>query len=91
MPKPGDLTRSKANRSVKTPGGKVAVHRRKIYRTRGTCAISGAIMQLSRSANQERRIKSSRSSKRPNRPYGGYATAQSTRRAIIRRVRQEHK
>ena len=91
MPKPGDLTRSKANRSVKTPGGKISIHRRKIYTSQGTCAISGDKMQLPRSVNQVRRIKASRSSKRANRPYGGYSSARATRRAIIRRIREEHK
>ncbi|TFF91512.1 50S ribosomal protein L34e, partial [Candidatus Thorarchaeota archaeon] len=30
---------------------------------------------------------SSKSSKRPNRPYGGYATASAVRRGIIRAAR----
>ncbi len=90
MPKPGHLTRSRANRTMKTPGGKLTVHRRKIYRTQGTCAISGARMNLPKNANQERRMRSSHSAKRSNRPYGGYATAHATRRSLIRATRRLH-
>ncbi len=91
MPRPGQLTRSRANRTVKTPGGRTTVHRRKIYTTQGTCAISGAKLQLPRSANQELRMTSSHSARRPNRPYGGYASSKATRRSIIRATRKLHK
>ncbi|NHJ12550.1 MAG: 50S ribosomal protein L34e [Candidatus Thorarchaeota archaeon] len=88
MPRPGLLTRGRSNRSVKTPGGRLATHRRKHYRSRGTCALSGETMHLSKVTKKP---KGSRSSKRPNRPYGGYATAMSVRRGITRNAREQSK
>ncbi|MHA2379747.1 MAG: 50S ribosomal protein L34e [Candidatus Thorarchaeota archaeon] len=89
MPRPGQLTRGRANRSIKTPGGRLVVHRQKLYRARGTCALTSKRMQLPRGAKQGRTGKSSHSSKRPNRPYGGYATSRAVRRRIIRKAREK--
>ncbi|MHA1770806.1 MAG: 50S ribosomal protein L34e [Candidatus Thorarchaeota archaeon] len=88
MPRPGQLTRSRANRAVKTPGGRLVIHRRKIYRTKGHCAITGERLQLPRSAKQGLSRKSSKSTKRPNRPFGGYMTARALKREIIKAVRE---
>jgi large subunit ribosomal protein L34e len=87
MPRPGMLTRSRANRRVKTPGGRVVVHRKTNYRTGGTCYITGAPLQLSKEAKHGARRGTSRSSRRPNRPYGGVITSKALRRGIIRAVR----
>ncbi|NWF95296.1 MAG: 50S ribosomal protein L34e [Candidatus Thorarchaeota archaeon] len=88
MPRPGALTRSRANRKVKTPGGRVVVHRRKIYSTRGKCALSSRPLQMPRESRQDRLIRASHSSKRPNRPYGGMICASALKREIIKRVRE---
>ncbi|MFW9944308.1 MAG: 50S ribosomal protein L34e [Candidatus Sifarchaeia archaeon] len=88
MPRPGQLTKGRANRSKRTPGGRLVVHRERFYRARGTCALTSKQMQLPKGAKQGRVGKSSHSSKRPNRPYGGYATARATRRGIIRKARE---
>ncbi|MHA2085175.1 MAG: 50S ribosomal protein L34e [Candidatus Thorarchaeota archaeon] len=88
MPRPGMLTRSRANRSVKTPGGRVVVHRQKFYKSEGSCALTGVKMQLPRKAKFGISQRSSHSSKRPNRPYGGKATPKAVRRGIIRQARE---
>jgi large subunit ribosomal protein L34e len=81
------LTRSRANRRVKTPGGRIVVHRRKNYRVGGVCAISGDKLSLSRRTKPGLRRKASRSRKRPNRPYGGMVSSRTLRRGITRQVR----
>ncbi|MFX0044828.1 MAG: 50S ribosomal protein L34e [Candidatus Hermodarchaeota archaeon] len=88
MPRPGHLTKGRANRSKRTPGGRLVVHRGRFYSARGTCALTDKRMQLPRGAKQGRARRSSHSSKRPNRPYGGYASARATRRGIIRKARE---
>ncbi|NHI83030.1 MAG: hypothetical protein EAX81_01820 [Candidatus Thorarchaeota archaeon] len=88
MPRPGLLTRGRVNRKVKTPGARLVTHRRKLYRSQGTCVLSGKMMHLPKATKKP---KGSRSSKRPNRPYGGYATAMSVRRGIIRNAREQPK
>ncbi|TFG08363.1 hypothetical protein EU538_07220 [Candidatus Thorarchaeota archaeon] len=87
MPRPGFLTKGRANRKITTPGGGTVVHRRNFYRASGTCALSGAMMQLPKNAKNNLSYKSSKSSKRPNRPYGGYAASHAVRRGIIRAAR----
>ncbi|MFW9845585.1 MAG: hypothetical protein ACFFD6_02470 [Candidatus Thorarchaeota archaeon] len=89
MPRPGELTRGRASRTIKTPGGRLIVHRRKFYRARGTCSLTGNKMQLPKEAKQRKTGSSSHSSKRPNRPYGGYATSSAVRRGIIRKTRDQ--
>ncbi|MFW9788976.1 MAG: 50S ribosomal protein L34e [Candidatus Thorarchaeota archaeon] len=87
MPRPGLLTRSRANRMVRTPGGRTVIHRQKFYKTGGTCAVTGAKLQLSRKAKHGSRKGVSRSSKRPNRPYGGVVSSRALRRGIIKASR----
>jgi large subunit ribosomal protein L34e len=84
----GELTRTRANRMVRTPGGRTVVHRRKIYRAEGTCTLCGAIMSLPKEAKHGLSRKASLSSKRPNRPYGGFATSKAVRLGIVRKARQ---
>ncbi|MFW9927403.1 MAG: 50S ribosomal protein L34e [Candidatus Thorarchaeota archaeon] len=85
--RPGMLTRSRANRQVKTPGGRLVIHRQKFYKAEGTCAITGSKLHLSRRAKHGRRSSSSRSAKRPNRPYGGVISSKALRRGIIKAAR----
>ncbi|MFQ5831161.1 MAG: hypothetical protein ACE5H4_00455 [Candidatus Thorarchaeota archaeon] len=89
MPRPGLLTKGRAGRTIRTPGGRHAFHRQKSYKAAGTCALTSKKMQLPRGAKQRRTGKSSRSSKRPNRPYGGFATSRAVRRGIIRKAREQ--
>ncbi|MHA1959148.1 MAG: hypothetical protein ACW99U_02900 [Candidatus Thorarchaeota archaeon] len=89
MPRPGQLTRGRANRTIKTPGGRRVVHRQKFYRARGTCAETGVEMQLPRKAKHRLSSKASHSSKRPNRPYGGKITSRALRRGITRQLRNQ--
>ena len=88
MPRPGELTRSRANRMTKTPGGRLVIHRQKFYRAEGKCALSSTRMQLPRESKHGKSRNSSHSSRRPNRPYGGKITSKALRRAIIQKIRE---
>ncbi|MFX1483304.1 MAG: 50S ribosomal protein L34e [Promethearchaeota archaeon] len=85
--RPGMLTRGRANRTVRTPGARRVMHRKKFYKTEGTCAISGSKLHLSRRAKHGNRSGASRSAKRPNRPYGGVVSPRALRREIIKAAR----
>ncbi|TFG12920.1 50S ribosomal protein L34e [Candidatus Thorarchaeota archaeon] len=91
MPRPGMLTKGRANRKIKTPGGVITVHRKKFYKSSGTCAVTGKKMQLPREAKHGLNRKSSKSAKRPNRPYGGYMTSAAMKEGIKDTVRELEK
>ncbi|MFW9767972.1 MAG: 50S ribosomal protein L34e [Candidatus Thorarchaeota archaeon] len=86
--RPGRLTRGRANRTVRTPGGRRVIHRQKFYKSGGACAITGSKLHLSRDTKHGRRRSASRSAKRPNRPYGGMVSAKALRRGIIKAARE---
>ncbi len=88
MARPGELTRGRANRFVRTPGNRVVKHRKKFYKTTGTCYITGTKMQLPRGAVYGISRKASKSSKRPNRPYGGILSPEAMKRGIINKIRE---
>jgi len=88
MPRPGQLTRGRANRAVRTPGGRIVVHRQKMYKSGGKCPVTGAQLQLPKGSMYGRSRKSSKSSKRPNRPYGGALSSRALRRGIINKTRE---
>ena len=88
MPRPGELTKGRKKRVFRTPGGRIATRYQSFYRAGGTCALSGKRMQLPRKAKLGENYKSSRSAKRPNRPYGGVLCSHALRRGIIRQARE---
>ncbi|MBN2229550.1 MAG: 50S ribosomal protein L34e [Candidatus Thorarchaeota archaeon] len=88
MPRPGNLTRGRANRIVKTPGGRKVVHRQKFFKTGGICSLTGSELQLPKKSMFGLSRKASRSAKRPNRPYGGVYSSQAVRRATINKIRE---
>ncbi|TFH01956.1 MAG: 50S ribosomal protein L34e [Candidatus Thorarchaeota archaeon] len=88
MPRPGSLTRGRANRIVRTPGGNKVVHRNKMHKSGGTCPVTGAQLQLPKESMYRRSRQSSKSSKRPNRPYGGALSSIALRRGIITKARE---
>ncbi|MHA1863930.1 MAG: 50S ribosomal protein L34e [Candidatus Thorarchaeota archaeon] len=88
MPRPGQLTRGRANRIVRTPGGRRVVHRQKMYKSGGKCPVTGSQLQLPKESMYGNSRKSSKSSKRPNRPYGGAISSQALRRGIINKTRE---
>ncbi len=87
MPRPGMLTRGRANRRIKTPGNRTHVHRRTHHKAGGYCAISGDKLQLPRESIPRLSRKASKSSKRPNRPYGGAISHRALRRELTKQVR----
>ncbi|MBS3795022.1 MAG: 50S ribosomal protein L34e [Candidatus Thorarchaeota archaeon] len=89
MPRPGQLTRGRANRKKTTPGGRHVVHREKFYSPKGRCPITGTKLNLPKEAKHNLNRKSSKSSKRPNRPYGGVLSPKALRRLIKRQVREQ--
>ncbi|MBD3404903.1 MAG: 50S ribosomal protein L34e [Candidatus Lokiarchaeota archaeon] len=88
MPRPSELTKSRAKRTILTPGGRHKVRRTKFYAPKGTCPLTGRKLQLPREAKHNLRKKASLSSKRPNRPYGGKLSAEAVRRGILRAARE---
>jgi large subunit ribosomal protein L34e len=88
MPRPGQLTRGRANRLVKTPGRRLVVHRQKFYKTGGVCPMTGSQLQLPKKSLHRLSRKSSKSAKRPNRPYGGVLSSAAVRRAIMTKTRE---
>ena len=88
MARPGELTRGRANRKVKSPGNRLVTHRQKFYRTGGTCYMTGQRLQLPQGSVFGISKKSSKSSKRPNRPYGGILSSTAMRRGLIRKIRE---
>ncbi|MFW9961914.1 MAG: 50S ribosomal protein L34e [Candidatus Thorarchaeota archaeon] len=88
MARPGQLTRGRANRMIRTPGGRRVVHRQKFYKSGGICPMTGSQLQLPKNSLYRLSRKASRSSKRPNRPYGGVLSPTAVRRAIITKTRE---
>jgi len=88
MARPGELTRGKSNRMIKTPGGRRFVHRKKFYRAKGTCALTGSQLQVPKSGRHDNLRGSSHSAKRANRPYGGVISSKALRRGIIKAARE---
>jgi large subunit ribosomal protein L34e len=88
MPRPGQLTRGRANRVVRTPGGRRVVHRQKMYKSGGKCPVTGSKLHLPKGSMYGRSRQSSKSSKRPNRPYGGALSSKALRRGIITKTRE---
>ena len=88
MPRPGELTKGRKKRAFRTPGGRSTMRRQTFYKAEGTCAVTGKKMQLPRKGKHGENYKSSRSAKRPNRPYGGVLCSQALRRSIIRQARE---
>jgi large subunit ribosomal protein L34e len=88
MARPGELTRGRANRLVKTPGQRLVTHRQKFHKIRGTCYMSGSKLQLPRKSVYGIGGKTSRSSKRPNRPYGGVLSSKAMRRGLVTKIRE---
>ncbi len=88
MARPGLLTRGRANRLVKSPGNRLVTHRQKFYKTGGTCYMTGTKLQLPRGSVFGITRRSSKSSKRPNRPYGGILSSEAMRRGIINKIRE---
>ncbi|TFG33828.1 50S ribosomal protein L34e [Candidatus Thorarchaeota archaeon] len=88
MARPGELTRGRANRLVKTPGRRLVTHRQKFHKTSGTCYITGSKLQLPRGSVFGISKKTSKSAKRPNRPYGGVLSSEAMRRGLIKKIRE---
>jgi ribosomal protein L34E len=88
MARPGLLTRGRANRVIKTPGARKVTHRQKFYKAGGVCSMTGSQLQLPKNSLYRLNRKTSLSSKRPNRPYGGVFSPAAVRRAIITKTRE---
>lgn len=89
MPKPGQLTKGRKKRVFRTPGGRIKKRYQTFYKSGGTCALTRNKLHLPRKAKHGENYKSSRSAKRPNRPYGGVLCSQALRRGIIRQAREQ--
>ncbi|NIQ05051.1 MAG: 50S ribosomal protein L34e [Candidatus Korarchaeota archaeon] len=68
MPEPRKRSRSKKRRQKKTPGGKNVTHYKRKRKGEHICAICGK--PLRGTPKEEGNV--TKSSRRPDRPYGGY-------------------
>ncbi len=67
----------------KTPGNRVATHKRREKTSKHNCALCGAVLHgVKRGTNSQIR-KSKKSQRRPERPYGGQLCTRCTRKVIV--------
>lgn len=79
MPRPRYRSRSLRRRSKKSPGGRRVIHYEKRNKNWPKCAVCGKpLLGVPRDPKDV-----SKSSKRPERPYGGYLCAECLRRELI--------
>lgn len=69
-------------RFVKTPGGRTKVHIRKAAARPARCGICGAILAGVPKVRPSELSKIPKSSRRPNRPYGGNLCSSCSRRML---------
>ena len=80
LPAPRYRSRSLRRRKVRTPGGKLVVHYSKRDNDWAHCAICGApLFGVPKDPKEY-----PKSSRRPERPYGGYICASCLRKLLLR-------
>jgi len=88
MPAPKDRTRTKRNVFVKAPGGRVSVHRKRFRPNKPQCAECGAELKGVIRGTPCQVAKTSKTQRRPERPYGGVLCSRCTRKKILESVRK---
>jgi len=80
MPAPRHRSRSLRRRKIRTPGGRLVIHYEKRNKGKAHCAICGReLFGVPREPGEY-----PKSSRRPERPYGGFLCAECLRKYIIR-------
>ncbi|MBS3124814.1 50S ribosomal protein L34e [Candidatus Woesearchaeota archaeon] len=88
MVKPRYRSRTFRRVFVKTPGGEVKLHYRRRRNAAPQCSDCGANLPGVARGTPAQVNKLPRSSRRPERPYGGKLCSKCTRRTIIAQVRK---
>jgi large subunit ribosomal protein L34e len=83
MPAPKDRTRKKRNVKVKTPSGRVTLHRRPFKPSKPVCADCGAELKGVARGTPAQVGKLSKTQRRPERPYGGVLCSKCSRKKIV--------
>jgi large subunit ribosomal protein L34e len=92
MPRPSLRTRTVKRKNLRTPGSRSVIHYDGISRPGDArCSACGAILSGVPRLNPSEMANASRSSKRPNRPYGGYLCAACLASKIRAKVLTEEK
>lgn len=78
MPEPNKRSRSKKRQNRRTPGGKLVTHYKRKKKSAKRCARCGK--PLKGTLKEERNA--SKSTKRPERPYGGYLCQECLKQAL---------
>ncbi|MCR8472720.1 MAG: 50S ribosomal protein L34e [Candidatus Korarchaeota archaeon] len=80
MPAPRYRSRSLRRRNIRTPGGRLVVHYKKKIKGKAHCAICGKELSgVPREAKEH-----PKSSRRPERPYGGFLCSSCLQRYLTR-------
>ncbi len=75
----------------KTPGRRVATHKRREKTSKHKCALCGAVLHgMKRGTNSEIR-RASKSQRRPERPFGGQLCTKCFRKVMILRAKVKFK
>lgn len=85
MPEKRYRTHAKRKRFVRTPGGKATVHHERRGSATASCASCGTPLSGVPSGLSVRGV--AKSSRRPNRPFGGNLCPSCSRRALKESVR----
>ncbi len=86
MPRPMYRSRSLRRRNVRTPGGRLVIHYGRRRKGPYKCAIcKRPLFGVPRDVR-----KYPKSSKRPERPYGGYLCADCLRKLMIKTIIERH-
>ena len=83
MPVPHKRSRSLRRVSIRTPGGKTVVHYRKRKPSKATCGSCGAFLPGVPRERPFKMMRMAKSSKRPERPYGGVLCSRCMRQKTI--------
>jgi len=86
MPAPRYRSRSLRRVKIRTPGGKLVIHYEKRHKKFYRCAICGKpLFGVPREP-----AKFAKSSRRPERPYGGFLCAECYRKRLVLAVIEQH-
>lgn len=87
MVQPRFRSRTMRRVSVRTPGGKVALHHRKRKQSKLTCHNCGKILPGTKPFISKNKNNLSKSQKRPERPYGGVLCSGCMRKLMVKKAR----
>lgn len=87
MPRPRFRSRSLSRGAIKSPGGRRIVHYRRDRSGGGRCTICGNILHGVPRLRSPKIRKTAKTSRRPERPYGGYLCSGCLKRLLKEEAR----